>query len=121
VGVAYFLAPNRAVRADVGLDLGKKDPASTTFGFSVDAGYRMYCAKSGGLAAFMQPSFFISRASASSAPVTLGPSASVGAEYFFNSNLAFGVNTGLNLTFTDSFKSFRINTGTTALTGTFYW
>jgi hypothetical protein len=118
---AYFLQKDRAVRVDFGMDLNKKDPADVTFGFSLDAGYRMYCAKVGNVAAFLQPSFFISRASAASAPVTLGPSGSIGAEYFFNNNLAFGVYTGLNLTLTDSFKSVRLNTGTTAITGTMYW
>jgi hypothetical protein len=117
----YFLDKNHALRAAVGFELSKADPADVVFGFSVDAGYRIYCHKISSVAVFAQPSLFIARNAASGAPVTIGPSGAVGAEYFFNSNLAFGVHTGVNLTFTDSFKSFKFNTGTTAITGTLYW
>ena len=120
VTLSRFLAPNRAVRLDFGLDLNKKDPNDMTFGFSLEAGYRMYCMKSGNVAAFGQPSLFFARASAASAPVSIGPGYSIGAEYFFNNNLSFGVNAGLNFIFTDSFSSFRLNTGTAAIVGNFY-
>jgi hypothetical protein len=121
VSGSYFLSNNSALRIDLGLDLKKTDPADMTFGMSVEMGYRMYCAKAGNLTAFWQPSLFFSRPSVTSGVVTVGPSFTVGAEYWFSNNLSFGVNTGLNLTFTDTFKSFRLNTGTTAITGSLYW
>jgi hypothetical protein len=118
---AYFISNSSALRLDVGMDLNKKDPADATFGFSIDTGYRMYCSKVGNVGAYFQPGLFVARASAASAPVSLGPNAGIGAEYFFNNNLSFGVHGALNLVFTDSFKSIRLNTGTTAITGTLYW
>lgn len=118
---AYFLSNNSALRVDLGIDLSSVAKPDPTFGMSLELGYRMYCAKAGSLTAFWQPSLFFSRPSVASGVVTVGPSVTVGAEYWFSNNLSFGVNTGLNLTFTDSFKSVRLNTGTTAITGSLYW
>ena len=107
---------------DVGIDMDKAGAgASFQFGWSLDVGYRMYCKKAGPVAVFGQPGFFIARAASSGAEVAVGPSYALGAEYFFNDSLSFGISSGLNLTFSKSFDAIRINTGTTALTGTFYW
>lgn len=117
----YFLSSSNAVAFKAGIDLNKQNNVDATFGWSLDAAYRMYHVKSGPVAAYCAPSVFIARASAASALVNWGPSFSIGADYFFNNNLSFGVSTGVNFTIGGAFDSFRVNTGTTALNGTLYF
>lgn len=116
-----FTDVDKALRMELGLSYDKKKNVDGVFGFSADIGYRMYSKKVGNIAAFWQPGIFVAKAATTGAKVSLGVSASIGAEYFFNSNLSFGVHTGLNLAFANSFDDIKIQTGTTAVTGTFYW
>jgi hypothetical protein len=118
----YFLTKNSAARVNLGFALVRTDNGTTsdsTFNFTAEAAYRMYCHKVSSVAVFLAPSIFYSRSA--TAPSSGGPGASVGAEYFFNSNLSFGVNAGLNLLFSNSFKNINLSTGTSAITGTLYW
>lgn len=118
----YFLTKNTATRVNLGFALVRTDTGTSsdsTFNFGIEAGYRMYTQKVNSVAVFLQPSIFYNRSATASS--SGGPGISVGAEYFFTSGLSLGVNTGVNLVFSNTFKDINFATGTSAITGTLYW
>ena len=129
IGVSEFLENDRAIELGLGIDLNKTAAtttaaAGTVFGFSIDAGYRMYCKRVGSLTTYLQPGLFVAKAAATGgfgANLTLAPNVGIGAEYFIARTFSIGVGTGVALTFKDNFNAIRFATGTTALTGSFYW
>ena len=129
IGGTYFLENDRAVEIGFGLDLNKTPATATAasgtvFGFSIDAGYRMYCKRVGSLMPYLQPGLFLAKAAATGgfgANLTVAPNAGIGAEYFFARTFSIGIGTGVALTFKNNFNAIRFATGTSALTGSFYW
>lgn len=124
IGGTYFLSSSRALRYDFGLDLAYRDAGGSTYGFSVDVGYRMYLWDRGPVAAFMQPEIFFAkgaRAGNVGDLISFGVGDTLGAEYFFDPELSISASTGLSLAFSNAFKDLQVRTGTTALYANLYW
>lgn len=124
VGFAYLLSNDAALRLDVGLDIPlKQTVGSAGFGFSVDAGYRMYMWRIGNLSPFVQPGLFMAKPAADSSfnQFALALTGGVGAEYFFWNEFSISGQTGIAFTTTNKFNDIKLNTGTTALLANFYF
>jgi hypothetical protein len=123
IGYTTFLDSASSLRLGIGLDMNKIQPEGV-FGFSIDFGYRVYIKQFSGLKLYYQPGLFMSKKAATGdfgANFTFAPNFGIGAEYYFAPSFSMGVGTGLALAFTRSFNDIRFSTGTTAITGNFYW
>lgn len=141
LGLSYNLTDDTSLRLDFGLDLSIRKPTSSStsglgasasadasskayWGFSIDAGYRMYLWHADSLHAFVQPGIFFSKRAEDGSfgtLATIAATGSVGAEYFFSKQLSVSGATGLSLAVSNDFSDVQLRTGTTALYGNFYW
>jgi hypothetical protein len=121
LGGAYVLNDNAAIRLEVGLDFQFTNPQLA--GFSMEGGYRIYFLKIARLAPFFQPSLYLGKPAADTGfnSFTLGLSGLIGAEYFFAKEFSVGASTGLALNISDTFRTVKFGTGTTAAFATFYF
>lgn len=117
-GVAYFLTPKSALRADLGIGL-QTDPDSQT-DFSVEVAYRYYLPQRGTIVPFAQPGLFYSQIEATDSN-TIGVTAAVGIEWFFEDRVSVSGATGLAFVTVNKPKLTKITTGTSALFVNFYW
>lgn len=137
IGVSYNLTDTSSLRLDLGVDVNAVTPQGSAagagasasdkpllFGFSVEAGYRMYLWHASSLHAFVQPGIFLSKRAQKGdfdALTTIAAQGSIGAEYFFADQFSVSGATGVALSLSNAFKDVRFNTGTTALYANFYW
>lgn len=140
IGMSYGLTDRASLRMDLGLEISSTgsgggaggmggtaqgNPNSDVlFGFSIDAGYRMYLWNSGSLHAFVQPGLFFSKRAQPGdfgALSTIAAVGTIGAEYFVVDQFSVSGATGLSLALSNDFQDVRLSTGTTALYANFYW
>lgn len=127
VGLTYFLDPMTALRIDFGLAITSIDgpvERDSDFGFSIEAGYRMYREVSGKVAVFLQPSLFISEATGDgdfAQLLTVGATGALGTEYWLTEQWTLGGSIGAALLFSNEFSDISLTTGTSSLFTSFYW
>ena len=133
IGASYNLSDRSSLRMDFGLEIASAGSGGATqtrqnsevlFGFSIDAGYRMYLWNAGSLHAFVQPGLFFSKRAQPGdfgALSTLAAVGTIGAEYFVVDQFSVSGATGLSLALSNEFQDVRFSTGTTALYANFYW
>ncbi len=127
--VLYFLDPGSAIDLIAGFNLSHTSvaatmtmPASTTttFGFEVGAGYRLYKHK-GKFYAYIEPRLALAWPdTSSSARVDVLVGGDFGVERFIADWFSFSGSIGGNLNFTNSFKNIDL-ASVTGIAANFYW
>ncbi len=127
--VLYFLDPSSAIDVIAGFDLNHASvpatmtaPATTTttFGFEVGAGYRLYKHK-GKFYAYVEPRVALAwpdTSASTNLDVLVG--GDFGVERFISDWFSFSGSIGGNLNFTNSFKNIDLST-VTGIAANFYW
>lgn len=125
LGGAYFLKDNASIRLDFGLDINKPGSGQDVlWGFSVEAGYRMYLDKFGRFSPFIQPGLFFSKAAQNAdfgRLMAIQANFGVGGEFFITNNFSASAQTGVGLRLANEFNEIRFATGTTGLFVNWYW
>jgi hypothetical protein len=124
IGFAQFRNEMDSLRFDLNFSVSKPSPGDSTLGFGLGFGYRIYRLVSGNLKAFTQPGAEFGKAATTGGfgdDMYLAFNYRIGAEYYFNPNLAIGMMTGLELAFRNGFDLLQIGTGTSAVFMSWYW
>lgn len=124
IGIVKKQADNQELRLNASLDLSKAgENIDTTFGFSVEAGFRKYLIEAGKVKMYHQPGVFLAKATVGefTEALALGAAYDVGGEFWVSPNFSFGARAGLSLTISKQFKAFALKTGTSAISATYYW
>ncbi|MDQ3267088.1 MAG: hypothetical protein M3Y59_26120 [Myxococcota bacterium] len=110
IGGLYFLSPNSALHLTLGTTLGI---VPATFGFNVGVGYRMYMARSGPVALYLEPGATVGFSSTTNLNFNVG--AGLGLEYFLAERLSVGAEANLTLRTNNRFETVLIDTSMSQL------
>jgi hypothetical protein len=134
VNILYFMDNANALDIIAGVNLAVTpdhvDPAtmmtvagSTTFGFAVGAGYRMYKHHSARIHTFLEPRAVIGVNDVSNFAdvLTLSVGANLGAECMFTDWFSVSGTVGASADFSQKFKAINVGTLTGGLMANFYW
>lgn len=125
LGGSYGLKDNASLRLDFGLDINKPGQGQDVlWGFSIEAGYRLYLDKFGRFSPFVQPGIFFAKAAQNGdfgKLMAIQVNGGVGGEFFITNNFSASAQTGVGLRLANEFKEIRFSTGTTGLFVNWYW
>lgn len=110
IGGLYFLGPNSALHLTLGTTLGI---VPATFAFNVGVGYRMYMAKAGQVALYLEPGASVGFNSTTDLNFNVG--AGLGLEYFLADRLSVGAEANLSLRTNNRFETVLIDTSMSQL------